>query len=245
MNDQPTPKKENPLEKLNIQLIDPKVTRLAGTQVRIPEHPEIQTPEQAIAYFARVSNPSNQANPENEKLIAYCLNNKHWSVFEQVHMTVEVVTSRAVSAQMLRHKFNWQEFSQRYASVHLFMKVEARKQDTKNRQNSIELTQEEIELDKWLKEQYLQTLSVAVLSYQQALEKGIAKEVARLLLPINTATTLVMTGNARSFIHYIDLRTGNGTQKEHKIIAEKIKEVFVQEYPIISKIKGYDKPNNI
>lgn len=196
--------------------------------------------EHMIGYMARVSNPTNQDNEDVSKLIRYCIKNKHWSVFEMATLTLEIITSRDISAQILRHRsFTFQEFSQRYALVTEFAPIEARLQDSHNRQSSIELTREQSELQNWLEEEYNNILHIAMKAYQSAIDKGIAKEVARKLLPINASTRMYMSGTLRSWIHYIELRTGNGTQKEHKTIALMAKKIFVQKYPLISDALGW------
>lgn len=191
--------------------------------------------EELMAYVARVSNPSNQMNTEtSSKLLKYCIKNKHWSVFEHVNMTVEITTSRAIAAQILRHRsFVFQEFSQRYSEAITNERVEARRQDTKNRQNSINNMGKE---DKeWFENQQLRLWNEAKAEYDEALRRGIAKEQARFLLPLSTQTTLYMTGNIRNWIHYIELRSENGTQKEHSDIANLIKSIFKSQFPEISK----------
>lgn len=195
------------------------------------------TAEQLIAYCARVSNPANQNNTETApKLLKYLVRNKHWSPFEMVHMTIEIKTTRDVARQILRHRsFSFQEFSQRYAAVDVVdmtMKREARLQDSKNRQNSIEIEDALLQED-WEKRQ-VQMVEQATETYQWALSNGIAKEVARAVLPEGlTGSTLYMAGSLRSWIHYIDLRAGNGTQKEHRDIALKCKEIVLQHFPAL------------
>ena len=191
--------------------------------------------EELMAYVARVSNPSNQMNTKtSSKLLGYCIKNKHWSVFEHVNMTVEITTSRAIAAQILRHRsFVFQEFSQRYSEITEFENYKARRQDVKNRQNSIDdLDEDTLE---WfdMAQQLIREDAKAL--YEDALRRGIAKEQARFLLPLSTRTTLYMTGNVRNWIHYIELRSENGTQKEHADIANAIKEIFKQQFPEISK----------
>lgn len=194
--------------------------------------------EKIIAHCARVSNPKNQDNPEIEKLLSYCIKNQHWSIFETGNMVLEITTSRAISAQILRHRsFTFQEFSQRYAEVTEFETYEARAQDLKNRQNSTDTLSEETK--NWFKNIQLKLYSEALINYQIALEKGIAKECARFLLPLSTQTKLYMNGSIRSWIHYINLRTENGTQLEHKVIAEECKRIFKEQLPIISKALGW------
>lgn len=193
--------------------------------------------EKTMMYCARVSNPANQ-HSDNPKLLDYCIKNGHWSVFEMAHMTVEITTSRAIAAQILRHRsFSFQEFSQRYAEAQGFETYVARRQDNKNRQNSIDDMSEE---DKeWFYSAQTEVKQVANHYYQEALKRGIAKEQARFLLPLSTTTKLYMSGSVRSWLHYLDLRTGNGTQLEHKEIAEEIKKIFVEQFPNISKAKGW------
>lgn len=195
--------------------------------------------EKTMLYCARVSNPANQ-NSENTKLLDYCIKHGHWSVFEMAHMTVEIETSRAIAAQILRHRsFSFQEFSQRYAEVPEdgFEFYEARRQDVKNRQNSVDDMSDEVKL--WFREQQERVVEVSREAYRKALSFGIAKEQARFLLPLNTKTKLYMTGSVRSWLHYLELRTGNGTQKEHKDIADAISRIFCEQFPNIAKAKGW------
>ena len=194
--------------------------------------------EKTMAYVARVSNPSNQNNEKYSGLLKYCIKHNHWSVFEQSYMTLEISTTRAIAAQILRHRsFTYQEFSQRYADSSLLgekIKLpELRRQDTKNRQNSID------DLDPFViqnLELQMQTLfDSAMALYQQMLERGVAKECARNVLPLCTPTKIYMTGSCRSWIHYITLRSANGTQKEHMDIALACKEVFKEQFPSVSE----------
>lgn len=189
--------------------------------------------EKLIAYCARVSS-NNQDNPESEKLLKYLITHKHWSPFEMCNMCVEIETSRAIAQQILRHRsFSFQEFSQRYAQVQDVEVYEARRQDTKNRQNSIDdMSQEDKE---WFIEAQAETWANASVMYDEALKRGIAKEQARFLLPLNTQTKIYMNGTLRSWIHYIDLRASNGTQKEHMDIANEIKRIFMEEFPGLAK----------
>lgn len=191
--------------------------------------------EELMAYIARVSNPSNQMNTKtSSKLLGYCIKNKHWSVFEHVNMTVEITTSRAIAAQILRHRsFVFQEFSQRYSSATEFELYEARRQDDKNRQNSIDNMSDDDKEFFINAQNYINEECKGL--YQEALSRGIAKEQARFLLPLSTQTTLYMTGNVRNWIHYIELRSENGTQKEHADIANKIKDIFKEQLPAISE----------
>lgn len=184
-------------------------------------------------YCARVSNPKNQ-DSDNTRLINYCIKHGHWSIFEMANMVVEIETSRAISAQILRHRsFCFQEFSQRYAKVNGFKTYPARRQDDKNRQNSIDdFSKDEKDYFDKLQDQ---VHIIAQDNYEKALALGVAKEQARFLLPMSATSRLYMNGNVRSWIHYLKLRTANGTQKEHQEIAEKIRQIFVQQFPNISE----------
>ena len=191
--------------------------------------------EQLIAYMARVSNPANQDNPESERLIRYLIKHKHWSPFEMVNMCVQIETTRSVAAQILRHRsFSFQEFSQRYAQVAEPAVIPAlRRQDTKNRQNSID-NLDPVTVDEFnIKMNSLFELSENL--YNEMLLAGVAKECARDVLPLSTPTKMYMNGTLRSWIHYIDLRTANGTQHEHKLVAEGCKKLFEEQFPLISK----------
>ena len=194
--------------------------------------------EKTMAYIARVSNPSNQNNDDFSGLLKYCIKHQHWSVFEQSSMTLEIETTRAIAAQILRHRsFTFQEFSQRYADTNLIaskIPVPAlRKQDTKNRQNSTD------DLDEFVKQDIEVTITAhfdhAEKLYKRMLEAGVAKECARMVLPLATPTRLYMTGSCRSWVHYINLRSAHGTQKEHMDIANACREVFTEQFPIVSK----------
>ena len=193
-------------------------------------------PEQTMAYIARVSNPSNQNNENYAGLLRYCIKHQHWSVFEQSSMTLEIETTRGLAAQVLRHRsFTFQEFSQRYADSNLLGKIDLpdlRRQDTKNRQNSIDNLDPEI-VEK-LNKQMTTLFESSLALYNQMLELGVAKECARFVLPLATPTRLYMTGSCRSWIHYIQLRSAHGTQKEHMDIANACKGLFVQYYPYSS-----------
>lgn len=190
--------------------------------------------EQVMGYVARVSNPNNQDNPAVAKLLSYCIKNRHWSVFETASMSLEINTSRAIAAQILRHRsFTFQEFSQRYASPTDFVTYEARRQDDKNRQNSVDDLDEDTKI--WFRVAQQSIWEGSQSLYSQAIEKGIAKECARFLLPLNVTSKLYMTGNVRSWIHYIDLRTTSGTQKEHRDIAQACLEVFKIQFPSIAE----------
>ena len=193
--------------------------------------------EKLMAYIARVSNPSNQDNDKFAGLLRYCIKHNHWSVFEQSSMTLEIETTRAIAAQILRHRsFTFQEFSQRYASTSELKEIELpelRRQDLKNRQNSTDdLDPDDVEK---LNRQMNTLFSSATNLYHQMLELGVAKECARMVLPLCTPTRIYMTGSCRSWIHYINLRSAHGTQKEHMQIAEACRDVFVETFPIVSE----------
>lgn len=199
------------------------------------------TADELMAFIARVSNPKNQTNLLTmPKLLGYCANNKHWSVFEMADMTVEIKTSRAIAQQILRHRsFTFQEFSQRYAPVTDYILYEARRQDTKNRQNS--LNNMSTYTQWWFRNAQRMVWTFNNFLYKKALKVGVAKECARFLLPLNTQTTMYMKGNVRSWIHYIDLRADGATQFEHREIAGKIKEIFCKHYPITAEAVGWQK----
>lgn len=193
--------------------------------------------EQLIGKIARVSNPKNEDNPDVEKLLKYLIKHKHWSPFEMASMCVEIHTTRAIAPQILRHRsFSFQEFSQRYAiPTDTFATVlpDLRRQDDKNRQNSIDDLPEET------KEYYKQRIDdhfrEAVTLYESLLHSGVAKECARSVLPLNTVTRLYMSGTLRSWLHYCDLRCANGTQLEHQLIATNIQEILIEELPTIAR----------
>ena len=194
--------------------------------------------EKTMGYVARVSNPNNQDNPKVAGLLKYCIKHNHWSVFEQAHMTVEIETTRGLAAQILRHRsFTYQEFSQRYADSSLLGNTiplpALRRQDEKNRQNSIDdidpLTQQDFEIK--MQRHFVDGMKL----YKEMLDNGIAKECARFVLPLATPTRLYMTGSVRSWIHYIDLRSANGTQKEHMVISNAGRDVFVEQFPICAE----------
>ena len=190
--------------------------------------------DELIAYMARVSNPTNQSNKDSSKLIKYLIKHKHWSPFEMVNMCVEINTTRSISAQILRHRsFSFQEFSQRYASVEeleLPSPPNLRLQDPKNRQNSIEDTKllNKEQLENVIRTNYLHTYDL----YKNMLAAGIAKECAREVLPMGTPTRLYMNGTLRSWIHYVELRTANGTQKEHQDIAFACQQLIETQFPL-------------
>jgi len=191
--------------------------------------------ESLVAYMARVSNPDNQDNPESERLIRYLIKHKHWSPFEMVNMCVQIETTRSVAAQILRHRsFSFQEFSQRYAQVaEPAMIPQLRRQDTKNRQNSIDDLDPYTVKDFTVKINSLFELSESL--YNELLQAGVAKECARDVLPLSTPTKLYMNGTLRSWLHYTELRCANGTQYEHKLIADQVKGLIEQEFPTIYK----------
>ena len=193
--------------------------------------------EKNMAFVARVSNPNNQGNENFSGLLKYCIKHQHWSVFEQAHMTLEIETTRAIAAQILRHRsFTFQEFSQRYAQSNELGEIdlpELRRQDNKNRQNSIDDLDKDV-VDK-LNRQMITLFSSAQSLYNQMVEIGVAKECARMVLPLCTPTRIYMTGSVRSWIHYIDLRSAHGTQKEHMEIAEACKDIFKEQFPVVSE----------
>ena len=193
--------------------------------------------EQLMAYVARVSNPSNQDNEKYAGLLKYCIKHNHWSVFEQSSMTLEIETTRAIAAQILRHRsFTFQEFSQRYAASTALGDIdlpELRKQDLKNRQNSTDDLDPKM-VEKFEK-QMITLFSSSKALYEQMLSQGVAKECARMVLPLCTPTRIYMTGSCRSWIHYINLRSAHGTQKEHMEIAEACKKVFTEQFPSVSE----------
>ena len=194
--------------------------------------------EKHMAYCARVSNPNNQENEKFSGLLKYCVKHQHWSIFEQAFMTLEINTSRGIAAQILRHRsFTYQEFSQRYADSSLLSEKiplpELRRQDEKNRQNSIDdLDPFEVQI---IEKQMMTLFDSSMALYQQMLKRGVAKECARFVLPLAVPTKIYMTGSVRSWIHYIDLRSANGTQKEHMDIALAAKEVFKEQFPAVAE----------
>lgn len=190
--------------------------------------------ERLVGYCARVSNPGNQENPNVAGLLRYCIKHAHWSVFEMADMCVEIRTTRAVSAQILRHRsFHFQEFSQRYAAVQRIERVRPRRQDPHNRQSSHDdLSPETLE---WFDRAQQDHFEQAQRLYDEALQRGIAKESARFLLPMASATMLYMKGSVRDWIHYINLRTDPSTQLEHREIARSIKTIFCEQLPIVAQ----------
>ena len=193
--------------------------------------------EKHMAYCARVSNPNNQENDNYAGLLKYCIKHQHWSIFEQAFMTLEINTTRGLAAQILRHRsFTFQEFSQRYADTNLLdvniPLPELRRQDTKNRQNSIDDIPED--QSKMLLGRIQNYFNEGLDLYNELLREGIAKECARFVLPLATPTRIYMSGSVRSWVHYIDLRSGHGTQKEHMDIANACKSIFTEQFPTVS-----------
>ena len=200
--------------------------------------------EKHMAYCARVSNPSNQDNEKFSGLLKYCVKHQHWSIFEQAYMTLEINTTRGIAAQILRHRsFTYQEFSQRYADSSLLAETiplpELRRQDTKNRQNSID------DIDPFIKQKFemkMQRLfSQSMDLYREMLDASIAKECARFVLPLAVPTKLYMSGSVRSWIHYIDLRSANGTQREHMDIANECRNIFIDQFPTCAEALEWTK----
>jgi thymidylate synthase (FAD) len=205
-----------------------KTKLISITQSMVPDVPDA---EGVIVYAARVSNPSNQLNmATGEKLLRYCMKHGHWSVFETASMTVEIQTSRAIAAQILRHRsFTFQEFSQRYSEVEHFEAFELRKQAETNRQSSCQtMRNQDLEYN------IRRFIGGAEALYRELLDAGVARECARMVLPLCVQTTLYMTGSVRSWIHYFQQRLSEHTQKEHREIARSIFEIFQQQFPIIS-----------
>lgn len=197
--------------------------------------------EKTIAYCARVSNPKGQDRDEYAKLLKYCIDHGHWSIFEMANMVLEINTTRGIAAQILRHRsFSFQEFSQRYADANLLENIvppDLRSQDEKNRQNSID----DIDMETKIKynRQVRELFSKSQALYDDMIKNGVAKECARFVLPLATPTKMYMNGTIRSWIHYINLRSGHGTQKEHMDIANKCKDIFVQQLPVVSEALGW------
>ena len=199
--------------------------------------------EQTIAYCARVSNPENQDNQKYSKLLKYCIDHGHWSIFEMANMVLEINTTRGIAAQILRHRsFNFQEFSQRYAdATHLGETInvpDLRTQDPKNRQNSIDDLNEYKETI--YKSQIRELFAKSKYLYDLMVRDGVAKECARFVLPLATPTRMYMNGTIRSWIHYINLREGNGTQKEHMDVANMCKDIFIKQLPVVSEALGWN-----
>jgi thymidylate synthase (FAD) len=192
--------------------------------------------ENLIAYMARVSNPENQDNPDYERLLRYLMKHQHWSPFEMVNVCMEIETTRDIARQILRHRsFSFQEFSQRYAKVDLWsLPNTVRLQDEKNRQNSIEV--DDPELQQWWEDEQVKVIRQANQTYNEALGRGVAKEVARKVLPEGLVLSkMYMNGTLRSWIHYVQLRCGPETQKEHREVAEQCKTILQEIYPAVMK----------
>jgi thymidylate synthase (FAD) len=199
----------------------------------------VSTAEELISYCARVSNPSNQMNTETApKLLRYLIEHRHWSPFEMVSMTAEIKTSRAIAAQILRHRsFSFQEFSQRYSTATELEPLQWRKQGKTNRQ----VGDEDADVLKCTEIRIKNFQKKCVEMYNDLIEEGVARECARMILPLNTSTTLYMSGTLRSWVHYIDLRTKTDTQKEHREIAEQLKAIFAANFPTVSKALCWTK----
>ena len=212
---------------MNVKLIS-----LTQPQISTPDRAPMNA-EEIITYCARVSNPKNQANMKSApKLIKFLIKHKHWSPFELANMCVEIKTSRGIAAQILRHRsFSFQEFSQRYSEAQQLENLELRSPAENNRQSSSDVLDSQHEAHKIANA----SMEAAMSSYKHLLELGVAKECARALLPLNTETTMYMNGTVRSWVHYINLRTEENTQKEHRDIANKIKEIFIEQFPNISE----------
>lgn len=217
-----------------ISITQPAITLEDGTPL---------TPEGLIAYCARVSSP-NQENPNYVKLLSYCIKAGHWSIFEQVDMCLEIITSRAIAQQLIRHRsFVVQEHSQRYSEVCDYEQYEARRQDVKNRQNSLDdLPQEDKD---WFLNVQQNIWEESYRRYKLALERGIAKECARSLLPLNTQTRLYFKGSVRSWIHYLQVRCDKATQLEHREVAEAAKAIFIENFPTIAKALEWAEPDAV
>lgn len=196
----------------------------------------INSAEDLIVHNARVSNPDNQLNTATgERLIEYCIKHNHWSILEQAFMTVEIKTSRAIAQQIVRHRsFTFQEFSQRYAEVQAFEPVELRAQADNNRQSSTSIIDDPI-----CNQLVSAVMGVSMKAYNELLNKGVARETARMILPLTTQTTMYMSGSCRSFVHYINLRAQEDTQKEHRVVAIACKEIFKKVFPLTSKALNY------
>lgn len=198
------------------------------------------TPEadRVIAYCARVSNPANQDNTDIAGLLAYCARHGHWSVFEMASMCIEITTMVGISRQIIRHRsFSFQEFSTRYAEVTSLETTSARRQDKKNRQNSLDNFDEETRC--WYENEQHELHKMSMRLYNEALEKGVAKESARFFLPLTAQTRLYMSGTVRSWIHYLETRCDPSTQLEHRAIANKIRDIFCMYLPTVSESLGW------
>jgi thymidylate synthase (FAD) len=202
-----------------------------------PDIEGLKNAEDLVAYCARVSNPLNQMNSESApKLLSFLIKHKHWSPFEMIDMTVEIKTSRAIAAQILRHRsFSFQEFSQRYSKVTDFEDIEFRLQGDKNRQVGENLLDPTDLRYADLYTSVKEAMEASIMAYNKMIHSGIAKEVARMILPLTTETTMYMKGSLRSWVHYLELRTEKNTQKEHRLIAEECKNIFIKNFPTISE----------
>jgi thymidylate synthase (FAD) len=202
-----------------------------------PDIEGLQNAEDLVAYCARVSNPSNQMNSETApKLLGFLIKHKHWSPFEMVDMTVEIKTSRAIATQILRHRsFSFQEFSQRYSAATDFEDIEFRLQGDKNRQVGENLLDQTDLRYADLYTSVKEAMEASTIAYNKMIHSGIAKEVARMILPLTTETTMYMKGSLRSWVHYLELRTEKNTQKEHRLIADECKNIFIKNFPTISE----------
>ncbi len=217
-----------------------QVRFISITKPEIMIEGQVLSPEGLIAYCARVSSP-NQENPNYAKLLQFCIREGHWSVFEMVDMTLEITTTRAIAPQILRHRsFSFQEFSQRYAKASTFETYEARRQDLKNRQNSLDDFDEATK--QWFRDVQREVWEHSYKRYEEAIEKGIAKESARALLPLNTVTRLYMKGSVRSWIHYFQVRCDAATQKEHRDIALAARDIFIQHFPTVAEALSWKLP---
>ena len=231
-------RKKNP--EGNKVIMHVKLISITQSTIRNKEDTRNLTPEEHIVYCARVSNPSNQLNLESaDKLLGYCIKHGHWSIFEQVSMGVEIKTSRAIAQQIIRHKsFSFQEFSQRYSTAQEIEEVELRAQALKNRQSSTDLI-----TDSDLLARISEHFACCKTLYDELIASNVAKESARFVMPLATSTTLYMTGSVRSWIHYLNLRDNEHTQKEHQEIAKSVKEIFVEHFPSISLALNYNSNN--
>ena len=218
---------------MNVELVS-----ITQPLIKTKDGDRFLTAEELISYCARISSPQNQLNVETApRLLKYCINHGHWSIFEQSSFTVSIETSRAIAPQFLRHKsFSFQEFSQRYAEVQKFEPIELRKQGKTNRQVG-----DEIVNDNYWNDRIKQNQESSYLLYSDMVKAGIAKESARMVLNLNVSTNLFMSGTIRSWIHYLQLRTSPDTQKEHRLIAEEIKKIFIDNFPNISEALGWVK----
>ncbi len=217
-----------------------QVRFISITKPEITIDGHILSPEGLIAYCARVSSP-NQENPNYAKLLQFCIREGHWSVFEMVDMTLEITTTRAIAPQILRHRsFSFQEFSQRYAKASTFETYEARRQDLKNRQNSLDDFDEATK--QWFRDAQREVWEHSYKRYEEAIERGIAKESARALLPLNTVTRLYMKGSVRSWIHYFQVRCDAATQKEHRDIALAARAIFIEHFPTVAEALSWNSP---